>query len=285
MNTKVLPVLPAVKALVFVSAWAESDAILAVGNDVTLPTNPTETNGHYEIKMIEPTKTLKKLAKIGQFKVVFSCGFDFMCVASNDKLLAGSTLMVNDLVQQLREEAAYEDNHVRSMRLTKEFKSVERCYRFNQDDRHYLTAMFHNEINSAMKRQGASRASVDKDQDKVTTKELCVIAVRIQRLNPNTDLDWIVESLDIEGQSVAGRSTMVLAGMVFSHRFGMLDQFLAKVDWSKVWACHTTDSLSQFHNLLEQLNDSAMDVLLEMFPHMTRSDLVEMGDNVYGDKS
>ena len=148
------PTLPAVKALVFVSACAETpDVILAVGDNVSLPENPTETNGYHEIKMIEPTKTLKKLAKIGKFEVVFSCGFDFICVASNDKLLAGSTQMVNDLVQQLREEAAYEDNHVRSMRLTKESKSVEKCYRFNQDDSHYLTAMFHNEIKSAMKRR------------------------------------------------------------------------------------------------------------------------------------
>lgn len=131
----------------------------------------------------------------------------------------------------------------------------------------------------------ATTASVDKDQDKISTKELCVIAVRIQRLNPNTDLDWIVESLDIEGQSVAGRSTMVLAGMVFCHRFDMLDQFLSKIDWDKFWWCHTTDSLSHFYTLLDQIKDSAMDVLLEMFPHMTRSDLVEMGDNVYGDKS
>lgn len=129
----------------------------------------------------------------------------------------------------------------------------------------------------------ATTASADKNQDKVTAKELCVIAVRVHRLNPNTDLDWIVDALDIEGQSIAARSTMVLAGMVFCHRFDMLDQFLAKVNWSKVWACHATDNLDFFETSLEQLNDAAMDVLLEMFPHMTRSDLEDMGNNVYGD--
>lgn len=72
----------------------------------------------------------------------------------------------------------------------------------------------------------ATTASADKNQDKVTTKELCVIAVRVHRLNPNTDLDWIVDALDIEGNSIANRSQAILGGMVFAHRFDLLDQLM-----------------------------------------------------------
>lgn len=129
----------------------------------------------------------------------------------------------------------------------------------------------------------ATTASADKNQDKVTTKELCVIAVRVHRLNPNTDLDWIVDALDIEGNSIANRSQAILGGMVFAHRFDLLDQLMQKINWSKFFECHRTFYIDHFETMLDDLCNSVIDWCLESFPHMTRSDLNEAFNGIYGE--
>lgn len=130
----------------------------------------------------------------------------------------------------------------------------------------------------------ATTAHVDADQYKVSPKELCVIAIRIQRLNlANVEVDHIVDALDIEGNSIANRSHAILGGMVFALRFDMLDQFIAKIDWKKFFDCHITYCLDRFETLLDDLCNSVIDWCLESFPHMTRSDLNEAFNGIYGE--
>lgn len=141
-----------IKALVFVSAWAETvDKIIKVGDDVALPVDSTEAQGHYEIKDFEPSDTLKKLAGMGEFSIVFGCGFDFMCKTAQGKILGASSTLINDLVQKIQEEINYSESYKNEQKLLREIEQLKKCYRFNNDDKHYLSLMFDKEIRAAMR--------------------------------------------------------------------------------------------------------------------------------------
>lgn len=138
-----------IKALVFVSAWAETaDKIIKVGDDVALPevssiddSYGASANGSYQIVMIEPTQALKKLAGHSVFYVANSTDY---FAKNSKKITAATSLYINDLIEKSNEHLQYADDFKASKNIEREIESLNKCYRFSKDDVHYLNAYFFN---------------------------------------------------------------------------------------------------------------------------------------------
>lgn len=118
--------------------------------------------------------------------------------------------------------------------------------------------------------------------DKVSTKELCDIAVMIKKHYPAADVNDLTAALDMEGQSIAAFSYMTLGSMVMAYRLGSIDKFIQSINWVQFFECHKLHG-DRFTLANERVAKHFIDTFLSIETWANKMTILCASEGIYGD--